>query len=219
MTAFAELNGTPISKLHLVVPALGLWHADVVLVSTADLTGLQTLVLSGSTWKGTPIRAVNFSGSRSVRIVGGAAGWRKKVSALQYSSPAGVPTATVVNDAASLVGELPPVLDPSVPQTVGTGYVRQAGPASLVLQHVVGDFWWVDPGGTVQTMPRPSTAIKSAFVAEDVRGAPGLYRVASEFPGQWLPGATFSGPTVSGTISRIEHRIDRGKIWSEISTP
>lgn len=221
MTAapFAQLNGTPLTKLHLVIPALGIWHADVTASSPADMTGPQTLVLSGSTWTCATVRAIKFAGSRSARLVGGAAGWRKVVPALQYQSPVGVPTVTVMGDAAALVGELPPVLDASVPATVGTGFVRQSGPASLVLQQIVDDDWWMDSTGVVQTMPRPATVITTEFSAEEVRGAAGWYKIATEDVGSWLPGAAFSGVTVSGSISRVEHRVDRLGLWTEVLVP
>ena len=150
MTAFAQLSGVPITRLRLVVPALGLWHVDADLATATDVSGSQTLVLSGSNWTCAVVRAVDFAGVRSVRLVGGAGGWRKTVPALQYASPAGVPTATVLGDAASLGGEMPPVIDPSVPATLGTNYVRQAGPASLVLQDLQDRgvlAWWQDGTG------------------------------------------------------------------------
>ncbi len=222
MTAFAQLSGVPITRLHLVVPALGLWHLDAELATATDVSGPQTLALSGSIWTCAVVRAVDFAGVRSLRLVGGAGGWRKTVPALQYASPAGVPTATVLGDAASLGGEMPPVVDPSVPTTLGGNYVRQTGPASLVLQDLQDRgvlTWWQDGTGTVQTTPRPSTPVSQPFVAEEVRGAAGWYRIATETPGEWLPGATFSSVTVSGTISRVEHRIDRGRFWTEALVP
>jgi hypothetical protein len=219
VTPFADLSGIPISRLHLVIPALGLWHADVVLTSTTDLTGPQTLVLAGSSWTCAAVRAVDFAGSRSVRLVAGAAGWRKPVPAQQYASPAGVPTVTVLGDAAAIVGESPPVLAPTVPATLGAAYVRQTGKASLVLADLQDRgvlTWWADATGIVQTMPRPSLAIGSPFAAEAVQGAAGWYRITTESPGDWLPGATFTDPTVSGIVSRVEHRIDRGDLWTEV---
>ena len=219
MSPFASIAGATIDRLHFVIPALGIWHADVSLSQAPSLSGPQTLLLAGSSWSCTPIRSIAFAGSTSARLVAGAAGWRKSVAPQQYSSPAGVPTATVLADAASLVGELPPVLAASVPATVGTGYVRQAGAASLVLQDLESRgvlSWWVDAMGIVQTMPRPSPAITSSFVAEAVAGAVGWYRIATETPGDWQPGATFSGPTVSGTVNRVEHRISGLKFWTEM---
>jgi hypothetical protein len=222
LTAFASLSGIPIVGLHLVIPALGLWHVDAVLSQMTDVSGLQVLQLSGSTWTCTAVRAADFAGASGLRLVAGAAGWRKNVPAKQYASPAGVPTATVLGDAAASVGEAPPVLDLSVPATVGNNYVRQDGAASLVLNDLQNRgvlHWWADPSGVVQTMPRPSSAVASPFVAEAVYGASGWYRIATEFPGNWLPGSTFTGATVSGTISRVEHRIAHGRLWTEVLVP
>ena len=222
MTDFASLNGVTITRLHLVVPALGLWHADVTLSQAPSVTGPQTLLLSGSSWSCTPIRVTSFAGTTVARLVGGAAGWRKSVPAQQYSSQLGVPTSTIVSDVASLVGEVSPVLDPSVTPTVGTAYIRQAGAASMVLNDLQSRdvlSWWVDPSGVVQTMPRPSTAITSPFVAEAVDGAVGWYKIATEVPGDWMPGAMFAGPTVSGTVSRVEFRISRMQFFTEVLVP
>lgn len=219
MSAFASLNGQPITALHLVVPTLGIWHADVTVVGSTDTTGPQTIQLAGSTWTGAVVRSFSLAGELKARLVGGTGGWRQNVPAQQYSSTVGVPTATVLSDAASLVGELPPVVAPTVVPTLGTGFVRQAGPASLVLQQVVGDAWWLDASGTVQTMGRPQATITSQFVCEEARGGAGWYRIATESPSDWLPGATFTGPTVSGTISRVEHRISGVKFWSEVLVP
>jgi hypothetical protein len=220
---FATLTGIAIYRLHLVIPALGLWHADVDLAEATDVLGPQTLLLSGSSWSCAVIRAVDFAGIRSLRLVGGTAGWRKPVTALQYASAVGVPTATVLADAASLVGELPPVLDPSVATTVGKAFVRQSGPASLVLQQLedltILPQWWLDATGIVQTMPRPGTPIASQFDAQQVRGCAGWYRIATDSPGDWMPGRTFAGSTVSGTISRVEHRVAKGELWTEVLVP
>jgi hypothetical protein len=219
---FASLSGQTITKLHLVVPALGIWHADVLLSEAIDVSGPQVLVLSGSTWNCTAIRAVDFAGARSLRLVGGTGGWRQTLPAKQYASPAGVPTVTVVSDAAASVGEPPPVLDPSVSASLGTGYVRQTGAASLVLNDLQARgvlSWWLDPTGIVQTMPRPSATVSSPFVAESVHGASGWYRIATEFPADWQAGSRFAGVTVSGIVSRVEHRIERGQFWTEVLVP
>jgi hypothetical protein len=220
---FAALSGVPISKLHLVVPATGIWHADVSLVTATDVAGPQILLLSGSTWNCAVLRAVDFAGTRELRLVGGTGGWRQTVPALEYQSPAGVPTATLLADAAALVQEAPPVLDPTVAATVGTYYVRQRGAASLLLWDLVGaavlTTWWVDPTGIVQTAPRSAAPVLSPFVAEQARGAAGWYRIGTESPGDWTPGRSFAGPTVSGSISRVEHRLSRGRFWTEVLAP
>jgi len=59
----------------------------------------------------------------------------------------------------------------------------------------------------------------SPFVAESAHGASGWYRIATEFPADWQPGSSFAGVTVSGIVSRVEHRIERGQFWTEVLVP
>jgi hypothetical protein len=213
---FADLNGLPVIKARLVVPFTGIWHADIGLDRAVDLSGPQTFQLAGSAWVGTAIRAIDFSGVRGVRLVGGSAGWRKKVPYRQYAIPGGVPFATITSDLAILVNEIPPVLSPSLPPTVGPAYVRRAGLASLVLQDLFEDIWWLDPLGVVQTKARLPTPITSEFTAIAVSTWSGIYSIATEFPADWAPGATFAGLTVSGTISRVTHVLEAGTLRSEV---
>jgi len=223
LAPFASLTGANVIALRLVVPAQGIWHADVTLDQAIDVAGPQTLLLAGSTWICAVIRAVDFAGVRSLRLVGGSGGWRKPVPAQQYLSPAGVPTATVIADASTLVQELPVVLDATALPTIGTGFVRQAAPASMVLWDLLAQnvlqTWWMNPSGVVQTAPRVPTPIVSDFVAEAVKGAAGHYRIATESPGDWTPGSLFASTTVSGTISRVEHRVHRSQLWTEVLVP
>ena len=216
---FVSLDGTLVYGLRLVLPNEGLWHADVWVV-TPETSTSPTLLLAGTTWRGAVIRSITFSGETRLRMVAGAGGWRRSLSALQYSSQAGVPTQTVIRDAATAVGEPSPIIDPSVPASLGTGYVRRTGPASTVLQDLqsrgVLPTWWADSMGTVQTGFRPNTTVQQPFVAEQVHGDVGWYRISTETPGEWLPGASFSGPTVSGTVNRVEHVVRGGKFWSEV---
>ena len=220
---FATLSGVQVVKLHLVVPAQGIWHADATLATDDEIDGPQTLILSDSTWQCAVVRAVSFSGQREIRLVGGTGGWRKAVPALEYQSKIGVPTQTVIADAAALVQEAPPVVDASVATSVGNYYVRQRGAASLVLWDLltaaVLGTWWMDQTGLVQTAARDTSSISSEFVAEQVAGAAGWYRIATESPGDWMPGRAFAGPTVNGTVSRVEHRIARGRFWTEVMVP
>ena len=162
-------------KLHLVVPAQGIWHADATLATDDEIDGPQTLILSGSTWQCAIVRAISFAGQRAIRLVGGTGGWRKAVPALEYQSKIGVPTQTVIADAAALVQEAPPVVDASVATSVGNYYVRQRGAASLVLWDLltaaVLGTWWMDQTGLVQTAARDASTI-----CQRVRGRAGCGR-------------------------------------------
>lgn len=203
----ATLNGAPLKRLTLTLPFAGIWHADALPIQDTLTTGAQTLVLAGVTYIGAIIREIDYAGQLMVRLVGGNGGWRAPVAAKQYGgSILGVPTSTIVQDVAAAAGERAVVLDASVPATVGPGFVRPAAPypASFVLD-VVLPFWWLDPSGVVQTAPRAATSIASQFVATEVQGAPGFVTIATESPGDWVPGATFASSTISGTINRVMH--------------
>jgi len=212
--AAASLNGTPLYKLLLVLPFSGFWHADVTLTQDIDRGATQSLVLAGTTYTCSIVREVDWAGRLMLRLVGGAGGWRKPVGAKQYQSPLGVPGSVLLVDAAAAVGELPPDTS-GAPSSVGPGWVRQAGAASLVLQQITPSFWQ-DTTGLVRTSPRASPAIASPFSVMLVDGAPGLVQVASEAPGDWAPGATFTSPTASGTVNRAMHRFEGDRLRTEV---
>lgn len=215
--SWATLNGVPVTRATLMLPYTGIWHADVSLDRPIDTTGPQILQIgTSSAWTGAVVRAVDFAGVRRLRMVGGTGGWRTSVPFQQYASPVGVPTVTVLADVAALVLETPPAVDPSLAPTVGTAFVRQAGLASLVLNQVCGDQWWMDSTGVVQTSIRLPTPVVTPFSIEDVDGAWGRYVVQTESPGDWAPGATFISPTVSGTVSRTMWMVDANGLRLEI---
>jgi hypothetical protein len=213
---YADLTGVPIFTAALTIPAAGIWHADVVCDTAIEIAGPQVLSLAGSAWVCTPIRDITFAGRREVRLVGGQAGWRKPVPFKQYQAPGGVPLAMVLGDAAAFVQETPPVVDPSLSPTVGLGYVRQAGLASLVLQGLLGDAWYMSATGVVQTVPRLPTPIATPFTVMDVHGASGTYIVATEFPADWAPGAVFVAPTAAGTVNRVRHVLRESDLRTEV---
>lgn len=212
----ATLNGTAVMRLELVIPFSRIWHADATLTSDVDVGVTQSLVLAGVTYTCAIIRRVDFAGRLMLRLVGGKGGWRKTIDAKQYQSDLGVPTTAVVQDAASAAGELPVVIGATVPATLGSGFVRVKGAASLVLQQVFGDTWWMDPTGVVQTMPRAAAQVPGSFVVVDIHGSPGWATIATESPSEWVPGRTFSSPAASGTINRVRHMISGHKLRTHV---
>ena len=213
--AFATLSGIPIYKGRITWPYAGIWHADLVLSTATDISGPQVLMLDTKPWVCAYVRAVDFSGERGVRVVGGSGGWRTTIPAKQYGQGV-VTTLHVLTDAALAAKEIPPVLGPLVPLTVGSGYCRPNDAASFVLQEFLGDGWWLDSTGTVQASQRLPTPIVSPFTALQVEGAAGRYTIGTESPNDWLPGATFVGPTVSGTVNRTEHTLTQGTLRTEV---
>jgi hypothetical protein len=204
---WASLNGLPVHKLALVIPAVGLWHADVEVAEQIDAAGPQVLIVSGTTYTCAAYRTTDFAGTHNVRLVGGTGGWRKFVPPKQYQSPAGVPTSVVLSDVAATVQEIPPVVDPSVSPTIGPMFMRQGGSASLVLWQLLGNAWYMDPTGTIQTAPRFGVPIATPFQTIEVHGCPGVYEVVTDNPESWVPGMTFVSPTVTTpvTVSRVMH--------------
>ena len=227
---FASLSGVPVVAARLTVPYSGIWHADVTLdrALPAPLVGPQALLLAGSTWACAVVRVGDYAGVRKARLVGGQGGWRRPapVPPPPFTSPIGVPIALVLSTAAAAAGELPPNLAGYVGSPllgappVGGSYVYQAGPMSLVLQDLLGDTWYLDPTGTVQVIPvRPPVPIASPWTCVDFDGAAGTYEIATDVIGDWMPGAAFLGPTVQGTVSRVTHELDQGKLRSHVMGP
>lgn len=225
----ASLSGVPVVKMRLTVPYSGIWHADVELdrALPAPLVGPQILILGGSTWACGVVRTGDFAGERKARLVGGTGGWRTPVLAIElpppFVSPIGVPIALVLATAATLAGELPvnlagytgsPLLGAP---PLGGAYVFQAGPMSLVLQDLLADTWYMDPTGAVQVAPfRPPTPVISPWTAIAFNGASGILDVATDSPGDWMPGAAFVGPTISGTVSRVAHVLSGDSLRSQV---
>ena len=218
---FASLSGLPIVAATVVFPWAGVWHADIRLDrAIGPSAGPQILTLSDLVMPCAVVRAIDFTGARGVRVVGGTGGWRTFVPPLQYQSPTGVPVALVASDAAALVLEVPPVIGPTVAPTTGPTFVRQGGAASLVLQSLFADGWWMNFLGVVQVTPRLPTPIVAPFDLLDANGARGIYRVASQgdILTPWVPGAKFLGPTMTspGTVNRVTHVIEGSRVRTEI---
>lgn len=208
-----NVSGIAAQQCVLVLPNTGVFHADVLLQTTTPTSGPVVLTLGNATYQCTVYRAVSFEGARSLRLVGGAGGWAKQLPAQQYANPAGVSSALVLADAAAAVGELPPNVPASI---LGPFYVRPRQNAGQLLNDLLSEGWYVDNTGVVQPAPRPATTITSPFIAEKVRGSSGLYTITTETPEDWVPGASFSNQTISGTIGRVMIRADKNSVRVEV---
>jgi len=213
--AFATLNTIPIVTGRLTVPWSGVWHADLLLATPTETPGPQALLLGTSTWLCAVVRSITYAGQRRVRLVGGANGWRTRVPAKQYGQGT-IQTLAVVLDAAMAAKELPPVLGPDAPLVVGSAYARADGAASRVLWDIFGSNWYLDPSGVVQATARRSVPVVRSFEVMGVDGSSGIYEIATEFPGEWMPGSTFSHPVASGTVSRVQHVIRQSMLRAEV---
>lgn len=216
MTSFASLNGNRLTTVALCIPLYGTWSADVVLAESTMITTAITLVVGDLSLVGSVYRQANFAGSRSARLIGGAGGWRKTIPAKPYRNPAGIRASMVIGDAAREVGESV-TLDAD--RVIGIAYPRESAPASRVLRTLAGALWWVDPSGMTHIGARPTGAISSDFTVIHWSGKTGSFEIATENYADWMPGKTFTAPTVSGTqtVSLVNLNQDNeGKLRLEV---
>lgn len=203
MSYFASLNGQPTADVSLTVPLYGAWVADVTLTAaTAIGPGPVALTIGPLTLAGAVYRADVFAGRAKARLVAGFGGWQKVIPAQAYQSPSGVLLSHVLGDAAMAVGEK---VNVQTDGPVGAFFVRETAPASRTLKQLAGSLWWIDATGTTQIGPRPGLGILSDFQVIDYDPATKTFVVATEALADWVPGATFTSPTVPTmqTISAV----------------
>jgi len=196
MTAFATLNGVNIVSGTLVVPMVGTWTSDVAIATEQAETGSATIVLGNLTLTGTIYRAVPFAGQTRARVVGGAAGWRQTIPAQAYGQPSGVMLSAVLQDAAQAVGETVNVPNDA---SIGPFYGRPNDLASFTLRQFC-PAWYIDTSGVTQIASWPVVIVGSTFTV--IRQLPdeGMVEIATEDYASWLPGASFTYPTLAGTF-------------------
>jgi hypothetical protein len=217
MTAIASatLAGNRATDVRLNIPAWGCSYADVKLDKAVSLSGKVTLVLADltvqmSVLSGGPASA---AGPSYFRCVSGAGGWANPLPAKAYSNDAGVKLATVLQDAATAVGEtfvLPP---PTV--TVGSYYTRPEGPACRVLEELAPSAWYVGEDGVTRLGARtPATLVTSAASTSELDLAQSTVTIASDTLAPLVPGISVDGLVALD----VEHTFSskdgvRSKIW------
>ncbi len=190
------INGERVVTCSVTLPRYGAWTADVTLAATATLDDAVTLRAGDLSLSGTVVRKASFAGSRSARIVGGRAGWRKVLPARGYSHIAGVKLSSVLSDIARESGE---AITVDVDRVLGSHYAREEAKAERVLRLLLDGKWWIAPDGTTRTAPRAKTPISSPFTVIAHSGGRGEFEIATESIASWQPGCTFSAPTVQET--------------------
>jgi hypothetical protein len=219
-------NGQRASKATVTFPYYGAPVAEVSLATSAALASPVTLTLGNLTaamavaYRPNGTQAVaTFAGVTSARLVGGAGGWRTPVALTPYDDPAGVLLSHVLGDLAHAAvnpatGAAETVnLAAGQDKSLGRRYVPETGAAAgRILAALAGPLWWIDVAGVTQVAAaRPATTIRSAATVEMLEGADGWARVATEDPAAWMPGATFTGPTVLGGLTVTMTRIVCGE--------
>jgi len=215
---FCSINGARCTKLELVIPARGLWTADATLDDVIEFSDTSvTLALAGLTLVGAVFRRGDFSGTGSLRIVGGKGGWRKIIGQRFYNNPHGIKLTPILTDAASACGE---TITVDADQTIGVFFTRENGPACRALNQLCPS-WYVQPDGSTRVGDRATPTISSRFdvVSENVAPNLGRFPIATDIPEDWVPGAKFSAPVLgSGVfqISGVVHRLSPERLRTEI---
>lgn len=193
--AWATLNTTTIYKGSLFMPLYGMWCLDAVLSLANTITNPCTIVIGNMTLVGAVYRTQAFAGATFARLFAGQGGWAKTIEPRAYNSQP-VTLSNVLSTTASEVGEAVNVQQDG---GIGNFYVRPQGLASNVLRNLC-PLWWIDNTGVTQVAAtRTSKAITSDFVCEDFDPGKGVSRIATEDMASWVPGNTFTGPTLPGT--------------------
>jgi len=227
VSAYLSLNDQRVISGRVTFPRWGAWTAETVLANSEPISpaaGGCRIKIGNLALRATAIpgRMASFAGSRSVLMVGGFGGWRKVLPARGYTHPSGLMLSTILNDAARECGETI-VVTGDVP--VGPAFARRGGReqdvAERVLRELLAGKWWIDTDGVTRTSDRAATPIKSAFTVEQWSGSRGRFLIATEAYEDWMPGRTFSAPTVTTpqTISTVSIIAENdGKVRLEVLT-
>lgn len=196
---WASLNGQQVLSARVTIPYYGRWVADVAVAIAATTPTSNALTLGDLVLNGYEFRSTDYAGQFLARLAGGAGGWGKQVAPRAYQSPAGIRLSLVLGDVAREVGESV-VVDSAADVLFGSYYIREAGPASRVLRQLAGGVWWVAPDGTTHVGARDTSAIASHFDVIKYDGSRGLVEVATETLVDWMPGRTFTAPTLPSSL-------------------
>lgn len=210
--AFVTLGNARVRRMSLNVPNIGVWSADVELMSGAPELGdgeAVELRIGTSTWRGIVAPGENgvFALSRRCALRGGAGNWGRTLPAKHYHNDFGVRARDVVVDLCRELGE---TLGGFVPasERVGVDYVRQADvTAAGTLADVIGGVpWWVGQDGLTHVGARGATPLN-----------PSAYELLAFDPR--LRMATLGVPNDIGPIqigaTLVDKRVDRPAVIRE----
>jgi hypothetical protein len=205
------LNDSRVARCVLIVPWHGNWHADVTLDRAVTFDHRVTLAVGGALFEGTLFRSGNYYGSFRARIVGGANGWGKTLSAKGYSDSLGIRLSIVLGDAARETGE---TLDIADDHKIGSFYIRARGPAVRVL---AGLPWYVGQDGVTHVRERATGFVTSPFQFVSGHFADGRIVLSTESPEEWIPGRSFSSTIVDQRqIRAVAHTFEPAKSRTEV---
>lgn len=161
MTSYVTIDGRPVTRARIELPATGAWWADVDLELAPAVDGRVELVAGRLRLSGTveADRAGTYGQRRTLRLVGGAGAWATMLPARHYHNDAGVRARVVIEDAAREAGETVSIDADVAERSLGVDFMREAGPASRALRAAAGSaMWWVDSDGTTRVSQSRATS-------------------------------------------------------------
>lgn len=209
---YSSANGQRLASLSLSVPYFGAPTAEVSLATDAPLVAPVMLTVGNLTLSMGIVRQKPFAGQTQALLVGGAGRWNVDATIGPYENPVGVMLSTVLADLVKATRST--IADASTGERVllaadrslGTLYVPEKAPASRILSSLAGELWWIDTAGATHVGPRTTSTIRTDASVEGRKGARGWLEVATEDPASWMPGAQYSGVTVTDTITVASSR-------------
>lgn len=212
---YAAIGDKRIVEARIVMPRIGVWHADLTVDAAEAIAGKQAISIADSVrLDGAVLRSGVIGGRVTLRMVGGAGTMGAMLKPKFYR---GVTARIVLSDIAREAGEaLSSRISPSLLSRMLPKWVRLAGSASealLVLTKTLGVGWRIEGDGSLwvgeETWP-------PFDIEHDVIGgnsSDGVHEVAMVAPAL-TPGVTFR----KHRVSAVEHALSGGKVRSRYWT-
>jgi hypothetical protein len=160
-----SLDGFPAHEMMVHVPAVGVWFLTCVVSDDAfELSEREVTATIGSqAFVGTIDMDASgeFVATKRVRVIGGAAGWRKPVTRSGHNNDAGVKRQTIATALAKQTSE---TLADVSEGTVGIKYAWKDGIASSILESICPDWRVGYDGLTYLNPPASSPMVEGAEV-------------------------------------------------------
>jgi hypothetical protein len=191
MGMIASVAGHAATTMRIYMSAWGCWYVEAQLDGERTLSGSVEVKAADLTLQGTVLSGGAMKGRSSYRIVAGAGGWGRVLPMKSYATDAGVKVRTVIGDAAQAVGE---TVSLTTTDTTGPSFTRNEGRASLVLESIAPQAWYVGEDGVTRLGRRSATTLTAAVPrVSQVDLARGCVTLAPTSLAALVPGITVDG--------------------------
>lgn len=188
----ASIDGVPVTKARVQIPAWGRAWADVDLAEPVDFVNgsHKTLEIGGVSVAVTIASGAAAHGRAGYHAVAGKGGWGKPLSPKSYLDDAGTRSALILSDAAAECGET----ITGLPTTRGgSHFARSDGPASDVLHALAFRNWYVGLDGVTRIGRWPVTTYAGDAPRTKVDTISNTIELATESVVGLVPGVVVDG--------------------------